>query len=109
LTPATSSLTEIEGLMCAGEIATLNRNFTGAAITSALRQSAPANAIHRTSTIHRSSRTHGLYRNRSRDRPRPQHDAGPYDAADGILDVLAVHHSTGFFGACNYAPSYQQR
>jgi hypothetical protein len=44
-----------------------------------LALSAPADAIDRTTAIHRRSRPyHG-----SRNRPRPQHDAGPYDAADG--------------------------
>jgi hypothetical protein len=45
----------------------------------------------------------------SRDRPRPQHDAGPYDAPDGIRNVLAVHYGTGLFGAYGHEPSYQQR
>lgn len=43
-------------------------------------------------------------------RPRPQHDAGPYDAPGGIVNVLAVHYgSTGLFCAYGYEPNDQQR
>jgi hypothetical protein len=45
----------------------------------------------------------------SRDRPRPQHDAGPYDAPGRIRNILAVHYGTGLFSACGHEPSYQQR
>jgi hypothetical protein len=44
------------------------------------------------------------------DWPRPQHDAGPYDATGGIVNVLAVHHgTTGLFCTCGYEPNDQQR
>jgi hypothetical protein len=43
------------------------------------------------------------------NRPRPQHNAGPYDATGRIFNVLAVHHGTGLFSACDYESSDQQR
>ena len=74
---------------------------------------APADAIDRAATIHRCSRpysnTNGTDAGRhhgSRDRPRPHHDSGPYDAADGIRNILAVHHRTGLFSARGYEPTY---
>jgi hypothetical protein len=77
---------------------------------------APADAIDRAATIHRCSRpysnTNGTDaggHHGSRDRPRSQHDSGPYDAPDRIRHVLAVHHGTGRFSACGHEPSYQQR
>jgi hypothetical protein len=81
-----------------------------------MRLSAPANSINRTATIHRCSRpysntsgTNAGGHHGAHNRPWPQHDAGPYDAPDRILNVLAVHHGTGLFSACGHEPSYQQR
>lgn len=78
--------------------------------------SAPADSINRAATIHRCSRTYSNTtgtdargHHGSRDRPRPQHDAGPYDTPHGIRNVLAVHYGAGLFGACGHEPSYQQR
>jgi hypothetical protein len=68
----------------------------------------PANAIDRTATIHWGSRPYCFSRDRSCDRPWSQHDAGRYDATDGIRNVLAVHHGVGFLCACGYKPSCQQ-
>src|SRR5258708_16098761 len=77
--------------------------------------SAPAHSINRTATIHRCPRPYSNTRGTdagghhgSRDRPRPQHHAGPYDAPDRIRNVLAVHYGTGLFSACGHEPSYQQ-
>jgi hypothetical protein len=79
------------------------------------RLSAPADSINRTATIHRCSGPHSNTRGTdagghhgSRDRPRPQHNAGSCDAADGILNVLAVHYGIGLFSARGHEPSYQQ-
>jgi hypothetical protein len=78
--------------------------------------SAAADAIDRTAAIHRRSPSHSNARGadagghyRSRDRPRPQYDAGPYDATSRILNVLAVHHGTGLFSARGDEAGYQQR
>jgi hypothetical protein len=78
--------------------------------------SAPADSINRTATIHRCSTPYANTRGTdagghdgSRDRPRPQHDAGPYDAPDRIRNVLAVHYGTGLFSVCGHESSYQHR
>ena len=78
--------------------------------------SAPADSIDRAATIHRCSWPYSNSRGTdagghhgSRDGPRPQHDAGPYDASDRIGNVLAVHYGTGLFTACGHEPSDQQR
>jgi hypothetical protein len=82
----------------------------------AWNMSAPADSINRAATIHRCSTPYPNTRGTdagghhgSRDRPRPQHDAGPYDASGRILNVLAVHYGTGLFSACGHEPGYQQR
>lgn len=67
-------------------------------------QSAPTGSIDRTATIHRCAGPDCG----SRDRPRPQHDAGPYDATGRIFNILAVDHGTGLFSARSNEPSYQQ-
>jgi hypothetical protein len=76
--------------------------------------SAPADPINRTATIHRcswphsdSSGTDAGGHHGSRDWAGPQHDAGPYDAPDRIRNVLAVHHGTGRFSARAYEPRYK--
>jgi hypothetical protein len=81
-----------------------------------MRLSAPAFSIDWTAAIHRCSRPHSNTggadaggHHGSRDRPRPQHDAGPCDAPDRVLDVLAVDHGTGLFSARGNEPGYQQR
>jgi hypothetical protein len=78
--------------------------------------SAPADSIDRTAAIHRCATPHANTRGAdagghygSRDRPRPQHDAGPYDATRRVRNVLAVHHGTGLFSARGHEPGYQQR
>jgi hypothetical protein len=78
--------------------------------------SAPADAVDRAATVHRCSRPHSNTRGTdarghhgSRDRPRSQYDAGPYDAPGRIRNVLAVHYGTGLFTARNHETGYQQR
>ena len=75
--------------------------------------SAPANSINGTATIHRCSCPYsnargtdaGRYHS-SRDRPRPQRDAGPDDAPGRVCNVLAVDHGTGLLSACGHEPGY---
>ena len=67
-------------------------------------QSAPNFTFDRTAY-----RAHNNRTGCNHDRPRPQNDAGPYDATDRIFNVLAVYHGTGLFSACDYEPSDQQR
>jgi len=63
-------------------------------------RSAPTGAIHWAAAISRRPRAHAdarrtdAYRGAS-DRPRAQHNAGPYDAASRITNVLAVNHGIG--------------
>ena len=59
--------------------------------------SASSDSINRAATIHGSS---GGYH--ARDRPSHQPDAGSYDAAGRIANVLAVDHGTGRFTACDH-------
>jgi hypothetical protein len=72
-------------------------------------RSAPADAIHRTATIHRRSRPYRLSRRSSRDRPWAQHDARSSDATGRITDILAVNDGASLFRTCGYEASYQQR
>jgi hypothetical protein len=67
-------------------------------------QSTSAGAIDRATAIYSSGTDHRL----SRDRPRPQHDTRPYDAAGRIFNILAVYHSTGLFSARGNETSYQE-
>src|SRR5438445_9074297 len=76
----------------------------------------PAASINRTAAIHRCSRPYSNSRGTDAwghhgpcDRPRPQHDTGPYDAPDGVGNVLAIHNGTGVFSACGHESNYQQR
>jgi hypothetical protein len=76
--------------------------------------SASADSIDRTTTIHRSSSPHSDANgtdargyHRARDRSRPQYDTGPYDASNGIGNILAVDHGIGWFTACGHERSYQ--
>jgi len=64
--------------------------------------SVSTDAIDRPTSIHGCSRAHRLARGGPCNRPWPKYDAGPYNAAGGIADVLAVHDSTGFLGAYGY-------
>jgi len=73
-------------------------------------RSVPADAIDGTTAIHGRSRTHGLTCDSPRNRPRPEHDAGPHDTAGGILDVLAIDDCASSFRTCrNEACSQEQR
>jgi hypothetical protein len=75
--------------------------------------SAPANSINGTATIHRCSSPYsnargidtGRYHS-SRDRLRPQRHAGPDDAPGRVCNVLAVDHGTGLLSACGHEPGY---
>lgn len=87
-----------------------------AAFQGSLDVSAPADSIDRTAAIHRCASPYadsggpdtGSH-HRSRDRPCHQPDAGSNDAAGRITDVLAVHHGTGRFTACDHESCDQQR
>jgi hypothetical protein len=67
-----------------------------------IEASVPVDAIDRPSPIHGCSRAYGFTGNGPRNRPWPQHDAGPHDAAGGITDVLAVHDGNSLLGAGGY-------
>jgi hypothetical protein len=66
--------------------------------------SVSTDAIDWPTPIHRCSRAHCLARGGACNRPWAKHDAGPYNAAGRIADVLAVHDSAGFPGAYGYKP-----
>jgi hypothetical protein len=67
-----------------------------------IEMSVSADAIDWAASIHGRSRTNGFARDGSSNRPRRQHDAGPYNAAGGITDVLAVDDSFCFLRADSY-------
>lgn len=76
--------------------------------TRSIGQSASADAIDRTTTIYGGS--YDAWSNYGAcDRPWPQHNTGPHDTPDGIVDVLAVHDSSvGILGACGCQTNCQQ-
>jgi hypothetical protein len=61
--------------------------------------SVSADAIDLAAPIHGCSRADSFPRGSSRNRPRPQYDAGPYNAAGGVTNVLAVDNSASFLSA----------
>jgi len=74
----------------------------------------PANAVDRTTTIHRRARPYADTgsadtggHDGSRDRPRPQDHAWPGDATDGIFHILTVYDGVGLLCASGDETSRQ--
>src|SRR5439155_23872303 len=66
------------------------------AVASTKIRSAPADAIHRAAAVRGCADTADAgRRHRARDRPRAQHNACPYGAARGIVDILTIYDGSG--------------
>jgi hypothetical protein len=61
--------------------------------------SVSTDAIDWPTPIHGCSRADSFTCDDSSNRPWPQYDAGPYNAAGGIANVLAVDDGVSFLGA----------